>query len=683
MVALATAMPAPPAPVHPLKSALKRKRPDDGADDQTPPPTQPGLKRVKVTFDSAVQVDIPKAWTSKSLVLVREEVRRALERHRSGESAAYETLRQIFNTKPFSDDAPTTGLLSKYVMTITSFVGLVDRRCGSLVDSILNSYWLGRDEGFLSQFQRLLVSLVSTHGAHAHLVMQSLVDKFISLRSSAGRLPGHDIVRRFELLDRLHKTLKCVLDTVPSSVRSLSSAITNGFPYSTESTQVHVDYVTNIIRVASYAPALKAEILSLTTDRLVKIDVQIQVDIEDLDEDMHDSLLQDVTSALDRTEKEGEADANVWSDSSDDDSDISTIADAASQRLEQLKVSVTKLDAILDLLFDYYDKAFENGKEGDKIETFEQLVAIFLRSILPTYRSRHVQFLLFHFGQSLPNMSDRFAAALTKIAFDKNQPAMLKISAAAYLASFIARGTHVPRSTVVSVYASLCTELDRLRDVYERSGSGPSLQRYGVYYAIAQALLYMFCFRWRDLLVDPEGFEDQFFEEKELEWIPGVKEQVTRNIYSALNPLKVCSPAIVMQFARIANHLRFIYVFPLIETNKRVRLTKSMAQMAAGYDGMVGRETALSSKTGESAFQLDAYFPFDPYHLPRSKRWVSGDYVEWKSPPGMEEDGSDSEADEAQDAEEEDDDDDDDDDDQEDDGDDGQENDGKGGKVTA
>src|SRR4051812_18105889 len=115
MVTLTTAMSPPSAPVLPLKSALKRKRPDDEGDDQTPPPSQPGTKRVKVTFDSAVKVDIPKAWTSKSLVLVREEVRRALERHRSGESAAYDALRQIFNTKPFSDDAPTTDLLSKYI----------------------------------------------------------------------------------------------------------------------------------------------------------------------------------------------------------------------------------------------------------------------------------------------------------------------------------------------------------------------------------------------------------------------------------------------------------------------------------------------------------------------------------------------------------------------------------------
>jgi RNA polymerase I-specific transcription initiation factor RRN3 len=107
----------------------------------------------------------------------------------------------------------------------------------------------------------------------------------------------------------------------------------------------------------------------------------------------------------------------------------------------------------------------------------------------------------------------------------------------------------------------------------------------------------------------------------------------------------------------MAHHLRFLYVYPLIETNKRVRLARSLA---SGYlDGVGGRETALSNKKGEERFLLDAYFPFDPYVLPRSKRWLEQDYVQWKPIPGMpiERDEDDEDDD---DEEEEDDDDDDD-----------------------
>jgi RNA polymerase I-specific transcription initiation factor RRN3 len=37
----------------------------------------------------------------------------------------------------------------------------------------------------------------------------------------------------------------------------------------------------------------------------------------------------------------------------------------------------------------------------------------------------------------------------------------------------------------------------------------------------------------------------------------------------------------------------------------------------------------------ESFHQLDPYFPFDPYQLPVSKRWIENDYLEWQSVQGL------------------------------------------------
>ena len=50
------------------------------------------------------------------------------------------------------------------------------------------------------------------------------------------------------------------------------------------------------------------------------------------------------------------------------------------------------------------------------------------------------------------------------------------------------------------------------------------------------------------------------------------------------------------------------------------------------------RETAWDRKTGDAHHQLEAYFPFDPYHLPKSKKWIANDYNEWKLPSGMQKD---------------------------------------------
>ena len=104
--------------------------------------------------------------------------------------------------------------------------------------------------------------------------------------------------------------------------------------------------------------------------------------------------------------------------------------------------------------------------------------------------------------------------------------------------------------------------------------------------------------------------------------------------FSKLNPLKICAPPIVQQFARMSHHLRFMYVNSLIETNKRVRVARAVA--------VGSRETALSMKRGDEGHLLDAYFPFDPYHLPISKHWIAGDYVEWPGVPGEMEEDSDS-----------------------------------------
>lgn len=52
---------------------------------------------------------------------------------------------------------------------------------------------------------------------------------------------------------------------------------------------------------------------------------------------------------------------------------------------------------------------------------------------------------------------------------------------------------------------------------------------------------------------------------------------------------------------------------------------------------------------------LEGFFPYDPYHLPISKHWIEGDYVEWRGIPGEENEESDSDSDGEDDAEDDDD----------------------------
>ena len=92
-----------------------------------------------------------------------------------------------------------------------------------------------------------------------------------------------------------------------------------------------------------------------------------------------------------------------------------------------------------------------------------------------------------------------------------------------------------------------------------------------LYYALAQAVLYIFCFRWRDLVTgagtDDAGGEDlnvddALAEDHELVFLPGIKETIHNNIYSRLNPLKVCSPEIVGEFAKNCQPLAVLIRLP-------------------------------------------------------------------------------------------------------------------------
>ncbi|KAJ4352861.1 DNA independent RNA polymerase I transcription factor [Ascochyta clinopodiicola] len=630
-----------------VSSSLKRKQRDASSDAENDTVAQ--VKRRRVTFDPDVDVRIV-TDVEKSTELVAEEVRRAIEKHAAGEKGEYDQLRSLFSDSPTAPGTAHSALLQKYVIALTDVVPLLDYNCKGLVHAIIDCCWIARNEHFVRSYRNLLRSLLSVHPAYMSTVLQMLVSMFLNSPSTAARQQDDPPIQRPRLTQRIHECLRSFLRQSPMASTYLAPIIASTFPFADDTAKAHTQYIRNILQVSEYCTELKGEILSLVTDKIVKIDVQIQTDMDDLEDDEEEL----VGRAINDAEEE---------DMSDNESISSEESlEPEDRRKRQIQENVNKLDAVMDLLFAHYDSVFAKNDLFDSDELFESLLSQFAAIILPTYRSRHVQFLLFHFSQTSADLTERFAGCCSHLAFDQLRPHILRVAAAAYLASFIARGAHVSGAVVRDVFDLLCHHLERLRVQQEPSCKGPDLRRYGTYYAISQALLYTFCFRWRDLIVTPDGHtptdEDIIYHEGDFTWYNNVQEIIRRNIFSKLNPLKICAPSIVGQFARMAHHLRFLYVYPLIETNKRVRLARSMA---GGYlGGIGGRETALSQKRGDDMFLLDAYFPFDPYVLPRSKRWIEQDYVQWKPVPGMPVEKDDDDEDESDEEEEEDDDEDDD-----------------------
>ncbi|KAK3675754.1 DNA independent RNA polymerase I transcription factor [Recurvomyces mirabilis] len=596
-------------------------------------------KRLKVAFSPTVDVrTIADDYSEKSFDLVKEEVRQGIEGHLAPadrrDDKRYAGLLELLGKDVESDEAPSSKLLKKYLLATIAKISSLGH-CAKLATTLLELSWLGRDDTFVALYMQFLITLATAHSKYIPAIMENLASHFARLPAATGRLQGETPVSRAIMFGRVHAVLKMLLQRIPSATTTLVLKLKAEFPNDLATTRSYIQYQRQLLRLAESMPEIKAEILALLIQRLVSIDEQIQLDYDDLEDDEEEALLQ--TKQAPKVD-----DIDNSDDESVSESEETMTEDE--QRQHELNLKVEKLDATMDLLFAHYTPLVQGGLKADLNDAYQQLLSHFETFILP-HRTRHAQFLVFHFSQTLPEHGNLFARQCLHSIFDGGRPLSLRLHACAYLASFAARGAHLPTTIVREIFSGLCQQLDSMRKRYEPACRGPDKRTYAVYYAIAQAILYIFCFRWRDLALgaaDPEAGDEDSSEEdllaegRELAWLPAMKETLQQNIQSRLNPLKVCSPAIVGEFAKLAHHVRFLYIFSIIETNKRVRLTNAYAARPVSEVGR--RETAMDRKLGEAHLQLEAYFPFDPYTLPMSKHWVAGDYNEWEDPAGMKQD---------------------------------------------
>ncbi|KAI1438025.1 RNA polymerase I-specific transcription initiation factor RRN3 [Xylaria sp. CBS 124048] len=658
----------------PLKPILKStssilgiRRPRDDArldDDTSSTDDSQGLrrKRARVAFDLE-NIEVHEVG-ARPIEEIRNEVRDALDRHAQGEDEDYDMLKHTLQGKPASyldkdddeEDVDSVAVakqrqeLKGYYIALTAFSPRLGRSCDGLVRSTLQCEWLGRDDQFAKIYIQFLAALVSAQGPRLTQVLSMIVEKFSYSRPPDWAVEGWSPVMREVVQERLHVALRYILNLFPVAESVLEPILSSKYPFHEEPKRAHLAYVENLLQLRQYSPGLRNDIMDLIISRLVKIDVEMQMDLDDMD----DRLAAMVGMALKSAREHGEQDED-----DSDDSDNESVSSAGSEdeeyfRVKTAKENIEKMDDILDSLFELYAPVFADPQSQEAMDAFEDLLAEFSNLILPTIKSRHTQFLIFHFGQRSEKLIDAFCGTCINIAFESQRPLVLRQSACAYLASFVARGSQVPGHIVVKIFEVLGYHLDKMRNVYEVSCRGPDVGRYAPFYALMQALMYIFCFRWQDLITSvPDDVDRDYLHSylgQEIEWESGVKDIMRRNIYSKLNPLKVCSPVIVDEFAELAHHLGFMSVHRLIASNKRLRLS----QFSAGAYSNGGALRDLSfDMNDESWQQLNSYFPFDPYQLPKSKRWVEDDYLPWRSIPGLNRDSDDSDEDEVNDGDDE------------------------------
>ena len=185
---------------------------------------------------------------------------------------------------------------------------------------------------------------------------------------------------------------------------------------------------------------------------------------------------------------------------------------------------------------------------------FRSLLFIFERTILRTFKSRYTQFLLFWYSSLDPEFTDNFLGLLlNKALVEVDQTHVTRAAAASYVASFVSRAQFVDGDSARRVVGLLCAYLSRQLKVYAEAQGPTHTSQYTVFYAVAQAVFLIFCFRWRELQLEygQEGPSDDVWVVCDgasiKKWTPEL-EVVQRVIISALNPLKVRFLIICVQY---------------------------------------------------------------------------------------------------------------------------------------
>ena len=632
----------------PRRSTLKRSIDETNLMEV---PSSPS-KRSRVTFDSDVEIVSADDEEDLDPLVVKEQVRRAIQRHFVGEDERFEHIKSLFSASPERESAPSTKVLRLHLQALLANVSSLNSSCNSLVYAVVNSEWIGRDEGYYAMFVRFLGTLVAAQAGYLGMVMNMLVN--LLGKQKTRRVRDARAVRQPNIHRRIFRAIQHINGRVPAATATLAGCVSNKLSFDFQQAEERMIFVRNFMQMINYVPELQAQILDNVMRELIKLDVSVQAELDEEEEDAEDDIMQHMSSSqtllpTSQTMKDlSDEDDLSTTDESDLEEEDEDHVDEVTARRRKLKEDIRQVDLIMDIMFDYYAKlTAPTSSSRIRDNAIEQLISQFRYQIVPTYRSRHPQFLIFHFAQQSPINVDQFVATCIELLMDQRQPQINRHAAAAYFSGFVGRGQHVSPSVVQNCINLLCVQLDKLRKLYDRPEKHPSpdLRRFGDFYSVFQSILYIFCFRYKDIGATSSDFdeddEDSDMEEESVEryqFPEKLMDTLREAIESKLNPLRVCTLGIVEQFADLSQALDMFYLHSRLEQNKRIRVG---AQWRGLSDLNINQPVRDVGWVGDNG-RIEGYFPFDPYVLPISKHWIEGYYVQWQGLPGEQDDDSDS-----------------------------------------
>lgn len=383
---------------------------------------------------------------------------------------------------------------------------------------------------------------------------------------------------------QLHETLCSITYLVPLAPFKLKSILDRRMPTFRTNKALLVSFVECMLGLESneIGQYLQGTLLSMVVELLVDLDVNIT---------WEDILKEDHNRGIFDMEVE-DLDNNGVNNSVG-----SQIVCGKGQGFGDLKHRMTdKLDCVMVIVCEHIKSS---ACDGRLVKVFETLMESFRKTVLNAYRSKFSQFIMFYACSLDPDICGlKFAILLTDIFVSKAEDPISRMSAVAYLASYLSRARFMSSAVVSSIVKRLvewCYEYCYLHVNTERI-KNPRGHR--LFYAGCQAVMYILCFRMRLLMDIPELKEILFH--LPLEAI----------LCHSLDPLKMCLPTIVQEFLRQAMAAHLLKK-PFLSCLQNDLLESEFSKAYGGVE------------------RLDMFFPFDPYLLKQSDRYMRPNFEFW------------------------------------------------------
>ncbi|KRX89260.1 RNA polymerase I-specific transcription initiation factor RRN3, partial [Trichinella pseudospiralis] len=339
-------------------------------------------------------------------------------------------------------------------------------------------------------------------------------------------------------------------------VNRIFTTFANAYPYHGHHTVILRDYARNLLHSTQYLPHLERNILSLIIEEMTKNDV------------MHDMSNRPVSCTEGIFEMELDQ------------------SETASNEMSGAHQLLNKLDICLsDLL--------RSLNENRTDELFESLISVFIRSVLPLRSSSVVQFIWFYMCSLREKYYRQFVQLLWEFAVSASVSSPLRVNAASYLASFIARANFIPIEEIMKYLLSWTQWIQQyICEQDDVNRSHPQL--HCSFYCICQAVFYIFSFRCRELMNLTNGYDNL------------VRLNLHRIVTCELNPLQYCSKHLVRNFANISRNYQLAFCYVTLERNDRLKQLRLIAD-----------------------WNLGNFYPFDPQPLRRSFTFIEDIYKEY------------------------------------------------------